>query len=695
MKKISTLLFPAALALGLVVGGLPSAFSQEAEEEFTLEEITVTAQKRAENSQKVPIALSTITGEELAAMGGTTLKDSLNTLSTVVIMQVNEGLNVSIRGMDNDGMPGDSAGMIAVNLDGVFNNNFATGYSGLYDVSRVEVLSGPQGTLYSRNSGGGVVNMITNDPDTEGFDASGSLEIGNYNTLNTQGAINMPFNDNSALRLAFATTDRDGYIDNGSDDNDTKSMRFKYLFNFSEDLSVVFAYENIRTSGKGQGREGVKVFGDEDDTDNPWTGTYEGKYFYNDVDNKKYYMTLTWNTGIGQLTFLPHYSTVDRVFGTPQANMMTGVVGQNHCIDTEKETSGELRMNSSEDSVATWVAGIYYYKKKWDDDASSPSDLNYNRLDNPSQAVFANLTYPVTDKFRVTGGGRYTKDHERMEFRITDAVTLIDRMYENWDVKNSHFDYKLGIEYDLSENSMIWLDNSTGYRQGYRGSKSQSLDSYQIGTKNRFMDQRVQVNATAFYYDYSNYQVRTMVEYVDPETGSVLMDMGVGTGDSIVYGLDLDTEYLLTKNDLVTFSASYLNSSISDLTIEYLYSPPSSQYEDAPLNNAPDWTLSGSYRHNFYLANGGSLTPSLDFRYRTEYYCSFQDYITDPSDDTNWEPDHIMANASLNYAAPSGKWTINAYVKNIQNHAEKVGKMMSSLRLSPPRTFGAVLSLRY
>jgi len=692
MKKIFTLLF--TVILGLVVGDLSSVFGQETEE-FTLEEITVTAQKRAENSQKVPIALSTITGDELVAMGGTTLKDSLNTLSTVVIMQVNEGLNVSIRGMDNDGMPGDSAGMIAVTLDGVFNNNFATGYSGLYDVSRVEVLIGPQGTHYSRDSGGGVVNIITNNPDLGEFDASGSFEIGNYNTLNTQGAINVPVNEKSALRLAFATTDRDGYIDNGSDDNDTKSMRFKYAYNFTEDLSVVLAYENIRTSGKGQGREGVKVFDDEDDTDNPWTGTYDGKYFYNDVDNKKYYMTLTWNTGIGQLTFLPNYSTVDRVFGTPQANMMTGVVGQNHCIDTEKEESFELRMNSSEDSFMTWVGGVDYYRKKWNDDAVSPSDLNYNRTNNPSQAAFVDLTYPITDRLRMTVGGRYTRDHERMEFRITDAVTLIDRQYEKWDKKNSHFDYKLGIEYDLSENSMIWLDNSTGYRQGYRGSESQDLDSYQIGSKNRFLGQRLQVNATAFYYDYTNYQVRTMVEYVEPSTGSVLMDMGFGTGAAAIYGLDLDTEYLLTKNDLVTFSASYLNSAISDLTIEYLYSPPSSQYEDAPLNNSPDWTLAGSYKHNFYLYNGGTFTAGFDFRYRTEYYCSFQDYIQNPEDGTNWEPNHFITNASLNYAAPSGKWSINAYIKNIENHAEKVGKMMRSLRLSPPRTYGAVLSLRY
>jgi iron complex outermembrane recepter protein len=696
MKKIFTLLFAATLVLGLIIG-LPSAFAQQTADEFTLEEITVTAQKRIENSQKVPIALSSISGNDITEMGGTTLKDSLNTLSTVTIMQVNEGLNISIRGMDNDGMPGDSAGMIGITLDGVSSDNFATGYSGLYDVSRVEVLSGPQGTLYSRNSGGGVVNMITNDPNIKGFDASGSLEIGNYNTLNTQAMVNMSFDDESALRLALSTTDRKGYLDNGSDDNDSKSMRIKYLHNFNDDLSVVLAYENTRTGGKGEGREGVKVFKDEDDVKDPWTAHYAntGKMYHNNLDNKKYYINLTLNTGIGTLTFLPSYSHLDRTFSTPQANRGSGEIGQNDSVDTQEETSGELRMNSAADSFAKWVLGLYYYKKTWDDNSVSPSNLNFNKVNNPTQAAFGNITYPVSDKFRVTGGGRYTKDHELMIFQITDVASGIIIQDENDDIKSSHFDYKLGVEYDISQHSMLWAENSTGYRQAYRKAKSQNLNAYQLGTKNRFLDQRLQVNATAYYYDYTDYQVNSMKDYIDPISGVFLGDMGSGTGDATVYGLDLDTDFLLTQDDQINLSASYMHSEISKLTIIYTWSPPSTQDTKAPLNNSPTWTVTGSYKHHFYLANGGTFTPSFDFRYRTEYYCSFQDYIQDPTDRTNWEPSHIMTDAAMNYTAPSSKWSINAYVKNISNHAEKIGKMMDSLRLAAPRTYGAVLSIKY
>lgn len=703
-NKIIMVIFAAILGMGLVLGDLSLVKAQETEE-FTLEEIIVTAQKREQDLQKVPIAMSSLDGGDIADMGGTTLKEALSTLSSVVITGTNEALTVSIRGMDNDGMPGDSVGMVAVNLDGVFSNNAATGYSGLYDISRVEVMAGPQGTLYSRNSGGGVVNMVTNDPALERFDASGLLEIASYNTLNTQGVINLPTNEKSALRLAFSTTDRDGYNDNGTDDNDSKSMRFKYLYNFNEDLSAVLAYENTRSSGKGQGRgQGTKQFGYEDDAtypdgtplEDPWTGLYPGELFYSDINGKKYYMTFTWDTGIGTLTFQPHYSDVKRLMGTPMLNRMTGELETQHLNGYEKETSAELRMNSSEDSFATWVAGFYYYKKKWRDDCHSVYEDNFNRLNNPSQAIFANLTYPVTDRFRVTGGGRYTKDHERMEFVIIGNLpTPHVTGEEHWDKKTSHFDYKLGIEYDISEHSMLWLENSTGYRQGYRGQESQTLDAYQLGSKNRFLDQRLQVNAAAFYYDYSNYQGRSMQEYVNPDTGEVFMDMGTGTGDATVYGFDLDTNFLLTRNDYITFSASYLHSEIRDLVLEYLYSPPSALWDESPINNSPEWTLTGSYKHHFYLGNGGTLTPGFDIRYRTEYFCSFQEFINDPDNPVNIEPDHYMIDASLNYASPSGKWSINAYVRNIENHAEKIGVSMSTLKLSAPRTFGAVLSLRF
>jgi iron complex outermembrane receptor protein len=253
----------------------------------------------------------------------------------------------------------------------------------------------------------------------------------------------------------------------------------------------------------------------------------------------------------------------------------------------------------------------------------------------------------------------------------------------------------LGIEYDISDNSMIWLENSTGYKQGYRGEESQTLDAYQVGSKNRFLDQRLQVNAAAFYYDYQNYQVRSMQDYVNPDTGEVFMDMGSGAGDADLYGLDIDMNFLLTRNDYITLAASYLNSEIVGLVIEYFYSPPSTEFGGVPLNNSPEWTLAGGYKHHFFLSNGGTLTAGFDFRHRTEYFLEFGTLVTDVTDRVNIQPAHHMINASLNYASPGGKWEINAYVKNIQNYAEKIGGRGDTLKLSAPRTFGAVLSLRY
>ena len=168
---------------------LPLIAEESKTEEFTLEEITVTAQKRTEDLQKVAINVQAIQGSDISEKAQSNLEDILKNISSVTLQPKGEALDVSIRGMSNDTMPGDSQSAVAVTIDGSYSNNWGVGYSGMYDMSRVEVLAGPQGTMYSRNSVGGVVNMITNDPNTKGFDASGSLEIGNYNTLNTQAMV--------------------------------------------------------------------------------------------------------------------------------------------------------------------------------------------------------------------------------------------------------------------------------------------------------------------------------------------------------------------------------------------------------------------------------------------------------------------------------------------------------------------------
>lgn len=307
----------------------------------------------------------------------------------------------------------------------------------------------------------------------------------------------------------------------------------------------------------------------------------------------------------------------------------------------------------------------------------------------------------------MTVGGRYTDDEENLtgpEGPPGAGGPIVTNTYTS-----DHFDYKLAVEYEFGENSMLWVDHSTGYKHVMANRASQELKSYQVGIKNRFMDERLQLNATAFFYDYSNFDIgRVNPEYlIDETTGEVYEYMGQGVGDASLYGLDVSSDVIISEADRLNLSLSYLSAEVDEVIITYSYMgiesplvPPASVDAGKPLNNAPEFSIVGRYEHRFDLPGGGSITPNIIVHYTSKYLCEFYPDARDvpPGMDVgkaNTEPDHIMADAALNYRHPSGKWSLNAYVKNITNHAEKNGFMRGDLRLGPPRTYGAVLSVRY
>jgi len=273
--------------------------------------------------------------------------------------------------------------------------------------------------------------------------------------------------------------------------------------------------------------------------------------------------------------------------------------------------------------------------------------------------------------------------------------------------KTNFFDYKVGLEYDLAENSMLWTDYSTGHRAGMRGWPDETLNAYQLGVKNRFMDNRLQLNASSYYYAYLDYQVmapmREYTYYVDGEEFTT-MDRGDGSGgEATIYGIELATSYILTPKDRIDFTAAYQNAEVSALTFTYEYSDPM-DVSGGKLNNSPDFTIFGSYQHEFPLSNGGSVTARIESRYQTETTIMMnaiynESILRIPEgmsvEKVNTEPDHSISNASLKFNAPSGIWSLNGYIKNIENHAVKKNLLNNAMRIGPPRTYGVVLTVQF
>lgn len=690
MKKPFVLFFAVLVSICFLACGIPSLYAQEEEDErgFTLEEITVTAQKREENQQKVAIAIESVSGEELRQLGKINLDDALSTISSTFMTKTSDGWQVSARGLSNDLPAGESSPQsVSVNKDGVYTYRKDAGLTGFYDIERVEVLLGPQSTMYSSNTPGGVVNIITADPKIERYEASGTVEYGNYELLHTEGMVNVPASDKLAFRAAFSTQLHDGYLSNGQDDEDTKSARLKALYQANEDLSIMLTGEYTLLGGQGFGT--VAPFGDEDELDDPWYTDNPGGTV-RDVKTHKIYGRLQWDLDFGTLTLMPSFTKNDQY--TESTSAMFGFRINGGWND---ETVVEARLTSPTDSDIIWIVGMYWHETDWFSESMgdmAPGTGLYETMTHwmKSQAIFGNITYPFTDRFRLTAGARITKEkfeaHQWFENPPPPPPGMSIKY--DWFMDETNPDYKIGFEYDLSLNSMLWAHFTTSIRTDARGNATEHLEAYQAGSKNRFMDNKVQVNASAYFYNYTDYIA--IDRRSDPEFPRLNQTGGPKHGDVILYGLDVSTSYIITEKDILNVSASFLHSEFTRLVFDYL-TLPWVDYKGEPLTNSPDLTVTATYSHVFYLPNGGTLTGRVDTRYATESYVNF----TSQDPVSRVEPSHSLTNFSAIYRSPDNKYSITGYVKNIEDHAEKRRLDNEELGIGPPRTYGAVLSARF
>jgi iron complex outermembrane recepter protein len=749
------------LGLVLILGGIPQVFAQESgSEEFTLEEITVTAQKRSENQQKVPIAMDTITGDEITELGKTNLNSILDNIASVLINTASDGYRVSIRGMSNDNSQFQliqaSTPTVAVNTDGVYTNR-NDGGQGLYDVSSVEVLYGPQSTMYASASPGGIVNIATSNPKTDRFSVSGSVEAGSYSLLRTQGSLNVPLTDKIAVRAAFATNKHDGYLSNGTNDEDTKSARLKTLFQPTDNLSIMLTGEISKVGGLGF--SGVTKFVNQDDVSDPWTSTSTSIMGNSrNQTNKKYSANMNWDMGYaGTLTVIPSYSPSKSDQAAIQAagGMSTSDSWKENETDMD-EKGLEARMASSADFPFTWILGFNVYKSTneqlqqgWTLDSNDElvddvmDTMQYTTNKQTTKATFANVTYPVTDKFRATLGGRMTWDNNTSyNYELQDNGST--RTDNPSPMEYSSPNYKVGAEYDLADNSMLYGDVSTSYRtQGMSFSSSgttyppEKLLAFSAGAKNRFFGKKLQLNVSAFYYRYRNYlavgdNASSIVDYnnngyLDSEdianyaaNGNDATDeeASKAVGAARFYGLDLQTSTIITTNDRVDLSVSYLRKYFKHLYFDYSYMANDMgltdfDYSGEQMPNSPKWSIDASYSHMFNMWNGGSLTAKLEAKYRSSYVLNYQSYtitqvqgatsepyfyISDATGYRDQEAYHLE-NVSVVYADPSGRWTLSGYVNNIENYAVKTSFMSGAgggtLMLGDPRTYGGILSVKF
>ena len=700
-----------------------------AQPQVGIADIVVTADRSTKTLQKTPIAVTVVPGSEVTAMGRTKMDDILQNVPAVIIQNAARGLKISIRGLGNDLPAQNGQATVSQNYDGVYNFRTEANVVGFYDLDRVEVLRGPQGTLYGRNASGGVVNIISADPKIGEFGGYGAIEAGNYNLLHGEAAVNVPVSDTLALRAAFAFVNREGYLSNGYNDNKSAGGRLKLLYKPSDTVSLLVGGEFSKLDGKGTDSVDIANFnsGDFLTTSDTSVGSQQFRGW-------KVWANLMIDAGPGVLTVLPAYQRahghVQAAFGGNLSDMLDPKLA--------RQQSLEVRYAARPSEPVQWNAGYYHYDSlnsqttvetpcQVKSATASPAVYfapdGYTYVDPITRAcrattgaaplkayfmptttktftdaVFGQITYPVMDGLRLIGGARYSWDRANNQMRdpsVTD-VTL-PANYVRASFVDKHFEYRLGAEWDVAARSMVYATVSRGHRTGGFNLNNETfaaekLTAYELGAKTRLFGNRLQINGDVFYYDYTNFQLA--VRGTDCSSGACLLTtIFLNLPTAREFGAELESQLQLTDNDTLQASVVYLDSKLTSNN-EDTSLVVATPFKGAPFPHAPRWSLKGTYSHAFDLGRSDTLTPRIDVRYLSGQFVIPVPVGTSYSADQGQKA-YVSGDISLGYSPENGRWSLNAYVKNVNNKAIKSGFAAGFTSVQPPRTYGATLTAKF
>lgn len=672
-----------------------NAAETASEDVFMLEEITVTSLKRSTNVQRTAVSTTAISGEHIRAEGTYRLDELLMDVPGLQVQHDTQGSKFVIRGV-SENLHSSADFPTATYIDGIYLAHPAESRTGFYDIDRVEVLRGPQGTLFGMNSLGGTVNIISKNPDLDGYSGSGTLEYGNYSLLHTEGMLNAPISDTLAVRTAFYTESREGYLSHGQDDSDVKSARFKLLYRPNERIQAVLTADTTRIGGLGPDyvdKLAALRSIDLEDLDDPWNNASASSDNVNYTKSDRF--NLNSNVYLDFATLNYQFSSSDL-----ESKLDHNLFGR-HIIDTRTlpMTSHQLLLNSPEESKLKWTAGLFYLEKdapvRMDIVGLLVNDTPYDKT--TSKAAFFHGTYSIQDRLRLTLGGRYSKMKKKSASGLIEGPPIFPLgLYKN-STEDDPLTYKVGIEADLGEAGLLYITVSTGYRSGgllplssggLLAYGSQELTAYQLGSKNRFFDNRLQINGELFYYDYETYQL-SYNEYVEGLDGIVQAKIS-DASDVYNYGGEVEVSYLMTMSDRIDASVSYLKSDIGTLPGEL------APYSHNTSNYSPEWSGTLAYQHDFMLSNGGEIVFRGEMNFESSYWCTYEHIVG------SQQPSYYTSNARLNYESPDDQFILGCYVHNIGDYPVMTNYQSGSTssdsdyyRVQAPRTIGAMITIRF
>ncbi|MFK7975999.1 MAG: TonB-dependent receptor [Halioglobus sp.] len=704
-----------------------------------LEEVMVTATKRNVALEDLAGAANVLGGDALRPGGIENVRDMVVNIPSLSIGDQFGFARVFMRGIGMTSIDIGGEGAVAFLQDGAIVPRPAAQLMGMFDLAQVEVLRGPQGTLYGRGATAGAINMVTQKPGEE-LGGYINLTAGNYSLFSAEAAVDVPMSDALAARFATKIEKRDGYGENlfsgeDVDDRDAQAYRATFVYDdggmFNATLSGQYYEEDdhnyaFHYFGPSQGTSidvplGVPTLGGR-------TVQMLGGDIY-DINSDQeainerdgYLVNLTLNFDINEQTSLRSISTLqnmDRFLRDDLDSTDVNLFGQNNYTEESESFGQEFVLNYNADKYELLVGAMYFEEELFGevfvpltnacyvlapdlcgtpaaDAISAGKYLQDGEVDITAYGLFAEVTYDVTEQFTVIAGLRYNyEEREGTGSFIFDAAMLDVNTDadEDWD----EITPRLTLQYAIDDLSQVYVTYTEAFKSGVinTGSTSPPLDpetveAFEVGYKGQTSDGMLTYALTGFYYDYSDLQI----SFVDE--GSVVSTVNAAAAEN--YGAEIELAANLGNGFTIDFFGTYLSAEYEEFVNgDYANGFALTDLSGNTLPNAPEYTAKLGITYETEVGDG-------TLRVHGEVYYQDEVYFTEWNREDAYQDSYELLNANIDYAFADGDWLISVWGRNLGDEEIISNNIITaplydSLRVGsvlPPRTIGASVRFQF
>lgn len=722
MKSLIKFTGVSGLALVTSICAANVSYAQSSGSDRILDDIVVTAQKKSENAQDVPISIAAFSGNALAELGineSDQLGQFVPGLEIATSSGKNSQLILFLRGAGLSDFNNNNAGPIGIYSDEVYISSPILTSFQFFDTERLEVLKGPQGTLYGRNTTGGAVKFITNKP-TEELSFSGRAGYESFNTIDLEAAVSGPLSETVRGRVAVSKNTSDGPVKNlltGGDENGNDSLFWRGMLDFdvTENLFVRANVHGASVDSRafkfnhfGAGPGGANALGYIAPQD-PFEGEYnqDGNV---DTDSIGGYVEAKYDFGGMELTSITAYDEADSFIPEETDGAPLNIINIDYGVKSET-LSQELRLTGDAGS-ANWLLGGFYLTESLDQNQSIDlfNDIRaltggladpfgiatdgapvlfartLNEQDTESYALFGQVDFDVTDRLTLTAGARYTK--ETRDFSASavledetgyifpgeddplPAGTIPLYSFPDLSLSNDAVSWRAGADYSVNDNILLFASAARGFKSGGFNGGFLSLDAAESAVQVQPYEPEFLTayelgiksdllsNRLRFNASVFLNDFKDLQVFTLVNTGALPIQVLDNSSDAEVFGVEFDATFYPAENFLLNLSASFLDSELKDFV-----AAGGGDFSGNTIANTPKRSISGLARYDHDLGSSGSLFAQGSFAYKSEVF-----FTTDNNPIAS-QSAYTLVNARLGYEPQSANWGLAVYAKNLGDEA--------------------------